>query len=52
MGYMGFKKLTEQLRRKGVKDPEALASWIGRKKYGEKRFQQMAKKGKGGGKRD
>jgi hypothetical protein len=30
-------------RRKGVKDPGALAAYIGRKKYGKKRFAQLAK---------
>jgi len=29
-----------------VKNPKALAAYIGRKKYGKKRFQQLAAKGK------
>jgi len=41
-----FRQLTGQLRRKGVKDPEALAAWIGRKKYGKERFQKLAQKGR------
>mgnify|MGYP001193189012 CR=1 FL=1 len=41
-----FKQLTEQLKRKGVKDPEALAAYIGRKKYGKQRFQKLAQKGR------
>ncbi|MEM4168039.1 MAG: hypothetical protein QXW98_06320 [Candidatus Caldarchaeum sp.] len=41
-----FRALVEKLKRRGVKDPEALAAWIGRKKYGKRRFQQLAAKGK------
>jgi len=33
-------------KKKGVKTPEALAAWIGRKKWGKKRFQAMAVAGK------
>ena len=44
--YMGFKKLTSALRRKGVQDPAALAASIGRKKYGKKAFQEMAAAGR------
>jgi len=41
-----FKQLTATLKRRGVKDPEALAAWIGRKKYGKKRFEELAQKGR------
>jgi len=41
-----FSKLTGQLKKKGVKNPRALAAWIGRKKYGKKKFQRMAVTGK------
>jgi len=41
-----FKSLTAKLKRKGVKNPEALAAWIGRKKYGKKRFQALSAKGR------
>jgi len=41
-----FAQLVEKLEKKGVKNPEALAAWIGRKKYGKKRFQKLAAKGK------
>ena len=41
-----FKQLTNKLSRQGVKNPKALAAFIGRKKYGKKRFQQLAAKGK------
>lgn len=41
-----FKKLTGQLRKKGAENPKALAAYIGRKKYGKERFQELAAKGK------
>jgi len=41
-----FKALVQKLRRRGAKDPEALAAWIGRKKYGKKRFAQLSRKGR------
>jgi 8-oxo-dGTP pyrophosphatase MutT (NUDIX family) len=41
-----FQKLVKKLETKGAEDPKALAAWIGRQKYGEKKFQQMAEKGK------
>lgn len=41
-----FKKLKGQLAKKGASDPGALASWIGRKKYGKGKFQKLAAKGK------
>jgi len=41
---MGFEKLTKSLAAKGAQDPKALAAWIGRKKYGKEKFQQMAQK--------
>jgi len=51
-----FKSLTRTLaRRRGktrtgksrkVRNPAALAAWIGRKKYGKKRFQKMAAAGR------
>lgn len=41
-----FKTLSKQLARKGAKDPDALAAHIGRKKYGKKRFSELAKKGR------
>ena len=36
-----FKALTVSLKKRGVKDPAALAAWIGRRKYGE-RFQKLS----------
>lgn len=41
-----FAALKEKLSRNGVNDPGALAASIGRKKFGVKRFQQMAQKGR------
>ena len=42
-----FKRLVKTLsKRKGVKTPKKLAAWIGRKKYGKKRFQALAAKGR------
>lgn len=36
----------KEFTKKGVKNPEALAAAIGRKKYGKKRFQKLSKEGK------
>ena len=41
-----FRQLTRKLARKGVRNPKALAAYIGRKKYGKKRFQQLAAAGR------
>lgn len=41
-----FKNLTKKLAKKGVKDATALAAFIGRKKFGKKKFQKLAAKGK------
>ena len=41
-----FKKLSKKLKKKGAKDPDALAAHIGRQKYGKARFQNMARKGR------
>ena len=46
MAYVGFKRLTDKLKKQGVRDPKALAASIGRKKYGKKKFQEAAAKGK------
>ena len=44
--YEGFPKLVKELGSKGAENPKALAAWIGRKKYGKKKFQTAAAKGK------
>ena len=44
--YMGFNKTTKALASKGAKNPEALAAYIGRKKYGKEKFQAAAAAGK------
>lgn len=41
-----FKALTTQLKKRGAKNPKALAAFIGRKKYGKKKMASMAKKGR------
>lgn len=40
-----FRQLSAKLAAKGARDPDALAAWIGRKKHGKKRFQQLAASG-------
>jgi len=39
-----FKQLTSKLKKKGAKNPKALAAWIGRKKYGPKKFAKLSRK--------
>lgn len=41
-----FAKLRSKLKRKGAKSPSGLAAYIGRKKYGKKRFAEMGAKGR------
>jgi len=41
-----FKSLKKKLAKKGAKSPGALAAWIGRKKYGAKRFSKLSAKGR------
>ncbi len=41
-----FKKLKAKLGKKGAKNPAALAAYIGRKKYGNKKMAAMAASGK------
>ena len=41
-----FQKLEGQLSKKGATNPGALAAYIGRKKYGNKKFQSLAAGGK------
>jgi len=41
-----YQKLVKKLKEEGANDPKALAAHIGRKKYGKKKFQQMAAKGR------
>lgn len=46
-GGKRFKSLKGKLaKKKGVKTPGALAAWVGRRKYGKKKFQKMAAAGK------
>lgn len=47
MGYVGFDKLARKLAgQPGVRDPAALAASIGRKKWGNQKFNQAAASGK------
>lgn len=41
-----FKALKKKLAGKGVRNPGAVAAFIGRKKYGKARFQKLAAKGR------
>ena len=41
-----FKTLEKKLVKKGVKDPGALAAYIGRKKLGKKKFAALSAKGR------
>lgn len=41
-----YRKLVKELAAKGARDPKSLAAYIGRKKYGKAKFQEMAAKGK------
>jgi hypothetical protein len=40
-----FAALTKSLAAKGAEDPGALAAYIGREKFGKKKFQKLAAKG-------
>lgn len=47
MSYVGFKKLEGKIAASGkVRNPAAVAASIGAKKYGRKKFQAAAAKGK------
>lgn len=41
-----FSQLKSKLASKGARNPGALAAFIGRKKYGAKKFNSLAQKGK------
>lgn len=41
-----FAKLKAALKKKGAKNPVALAAWIGRKKYGKSKMTKWAAAGK------
>jgi len=41
-----FKKLANKFAKEGVDDPDALAASIGRKRYGNKKMNSMAQKGR------
>jgi hypothetical protein len=37
-----FKALSAKLAARGAYNPEALAAWIGRKKYGKKKYSKIS----------
>lgn len=41
-----FAAMTTALKKKGARNPKALAAWIGRRKYGPKRMAKMAATGR------
>ena len=41
-----FKDTVSNLKKRGARNPKALAAYIGRKKYGAKKFAAMAAKGR------
>ncbi len=41
-----FKQLKGKLAKKGAKNPGALSAFIGRRKYGSKKFSSLSKKGR------
>jgi hypothetical protein len=45
LSYVGFNKLSSSLKSKGASNPDALAAWIGRRKYGKGKFAKAAAKG-------
>jgi hypothetical protein len=45
-----FAALKAKLAKRGATNPAALAAWIGRRKYGAKRFAKLSAKGRKRGK--
>lgn len=41
-----FKALSEKLEHRGARDPDALAAYIGRKKYGKKKMGSLSARGR------
>lgn len=39
-------QLSAKLKQRGARNPDALAAWIGRRKYGKARYQKLAAKGR------
>ncbi len=46
MAYQGFKAVEASAAASGARNPAAVAAAVGRKKYGAKKFQEAAAKGK------
>ena len=45
-GGARYRKLVKELASKGAREPRSLAAHIGRQKYGKKKFQELAGKGR------
>lgn len=41
-----FKSLVRKLHRKGARSSKALAAWIGRRKYGKRRYAKLSARGR------
>jgi len=41
-----FRQLKGKLAKKGARTPGALSAWIGRKKWGKRKFQELSAKGR------
>ena len=41
-----FQNLANKLARKGAENPKALSAWIGRRKFGSKKFDKLSEEGK------
>ena len=41
-----FRNLVTKLKKRGAKNPKALAAWIGRKKYGKKKMAKLSAAGR------
>jgi hypothetical protein len=39
-------RLSARLKKRGARNPDALAAWIGRRKYGKARYQRLAARGR------
>jgi hypothetical protein len=39
-------QLSAKLKKRGARNPDALAAWIGRRKYGKARYQGLAARGR------
>jgi hypothetical protein len=40
------RQLSAKLKKRGARNPDALAAWVGRRKFGKARYQQLAARGR------